>query len=399
MKVLVLSHMYPSTFNEVAGIFVHEQVKALIEKGVEVRVVSPTPWSPFPINRLKRKWRKYYQIPYYYEWEGVNVFYPRHLAFPRALFFANSGKMMHSWIVRMIKNIYEEFPFDIIHAHVALPDGYAGALLASELKLPLVVTIHGQDLLYTINRNDCCRRALGFVFEFASRVILVSNKLKRLAEDFFGCPEKLTMIPNGVNLKKVSNPKHEITERSRETILLSASYLIPRKAIDYNIMAVGRICNKYPLLRYLIIGDGPMENRLKEMTTSLGLSDNVKFLGRQPHDCVMQYMANCDIFTLPSWDEAFGVVYVEAMAHGKPVIGCRSEGIEDFVEHGKTGMLVKPRDVDSLVEALDFLLSHPEEAKAMGERGRKLVLENYTWEKNAEKTIAVYEEVLRNASR
>ena len=62
-------------------------------------------------------------------------------------------------------------------------------------------------------------------------------------------------------------------------------------------------------------------------------------------------------------------------------------------------MLVKPRDVDSLVEALDFLLSHPEEAKAMGERGRKLVLENYTWEKNAEKTIAVYEEVLRNASR
>jgi len=64
------------------------------------------------------------------------------------------------------------------------------------------------------------------------------------------------------------------------------------------------------------------------------------------------------------------------------------------VEHGKTGMLVKPRDVDSLVEALDFLLSHPEEAKAMGERGRKLVLENYTWEKNAEKTMEVYSSVL-----
>jgi len=82
------------------------------------------------------------------------------------------------------------------------------------------------------------------------------------------------------------------------------------------------------------------------------------------------------------------------MAHGKPVIGCQGEGIEDFVEHGKTGLLVKPRDVDSLVGALNFLLSHPDEAKAMGERARKLALENYTWEKNAEKTIEVYKEAL-----
>ena len=399
MKVLVLSHMYPSTFNEVEGIFVHEQVKALIEKDVEVRVVSPKPWSPFPINRLKGKWKEYSQIPVYCEWEGVDVFYPRYLAFPRAWLFANSGKRMYRWIVRVVRSIYEEFPFDIIHAHVALPDGYAGTLLARELKLPLIVTIHGQDLLSTINRDDSCRRALAFAFERASRVILVSNKLKYLAEDFFGCPEKLTMIPNGVNLKKVSKSRYKVMEKDGENILLSASSLIPSKAIAYNILAVSRIYNKYPLLRYLVIGDGPMETKLKAMADSLGLNDCVKFLGRQPHDRVMQYMANCDIFALPSWDEAFGVVYVEAMAHGKPVIGCQGEGIEEFVEHGKTGMLVKPRDVDSLVEALDFLLGHPAEAKAMGERGRKLVLENYTWEKNAEKTIAVYEEVLRNESQ
>jgi len=400
MKVLVLSHMYPSTFNEVAGIFVHEQVKALIEKGVEVRIVSPTPWSPFPINRLKRKWRKYSQIPYYYEWEGVNVFYPRHLAFPRALFFANSGKMMHRWIVRMIKNIYEEFPFDIIHAHVALPDGYAGALLASELKLPLVVTIHGQDLQHTIHRDNRCKRALAFVFDHASQITLVSNKLKRLAEKFFDHSEKLLVIPNGVDAKKVSNLNFENTSKYDDILtLLSVSNLIYTKGIDLNLLAIQRLYTKYPWLRYKVIGNGPMENKLKEMTASLGLSNYVEFLGRQPHDRVMKYMAKCDIFTLPSWEEGFGVVYLEAMAHGKPVIGCRGEGIEDFVEHGKTGMLVKSRDVDSLVEALDFLLSHPEEAKAMGERGRKLVLENYTWEKNAERTIAVYEEVLRNASR
>ena len=400
MKVLVVSHMYPSSFDEAAGIFVHEQVKALIKKGVEVRVISPIPWTPFPINRIKGKWRKYSQVPSRAIWDDVEIFYSRYLAFPGAWFFASSGKRMHRGIKEMIERIYQEFPFDLIHAHVALPDGYAGMLLAQKYQKPLVVTIHGQDLYQTVHRNTKCRCALNLVFDYASQVILVSNKLKYLAEEFFDCREKLTVIPNGVDLGKVSAPELEdLPKRERTVTLLSVSYLIYRKGIDINLAALQRLCNKYPWLRYCVIGDGPLENKLKEMTTSLGLDDCVEFLGRQPHDRVMQYMAECDIFTLPSWNEAFGVAYVEAMAHGKPVIGCQGEGIEDFVEHGKTGMLVKPRDVESQVEALDFLLSHPEETKAMGERGRELVLENYTWEKNAEKTIAVYEDVLKHAGK
>jgi glycosyltransferase involved in cell wall biosynthesis len=121
----------------------------------------------------------------------------------------------------------------------------------------------------------------------------------------------------------------------------------------------------------------------------------VEFVGRVPHIRALQYIAAADVFSLPSWSEGFGIVYVEAMACGKPVIACRGEGPEDFVEHGKTGLLVKPRDVDNLVEALDFLLSNPEEARAMGERARKVVLENYTWEKNAEKIVKVYKELLK----
>ena len=120
-------------------------------------------------------------------------------------------------------------------------------------------------------------------------------------------------------------------------------------------------------------------------------------MGRLSHKEVMKYIAEADIFSLPSWNEAFGVVYIEAMAHGKPVIGCQGEGIEDFVEHGKTGLLVKPKDVDSLAKAMDYLLSNPDEARPMGKRARKLVLENYTWKKNVERTIEVYREVFNSA--
>ena len=295
----------------------------------------------------------------------------------------------------MIERIYQEFPFDIIHAHVAFPDGYAGMLLAQKYQKPLVVTIHGQDLQQTVHRNTKCRCALNLVFDYASQVVLVSNKLKYLAEEFFDCREKLTVIPNGVDLGKVSAPELEdLPKRERTVTLLSVSYLISRKGIDINLAALQRLCSKYPWLHYLVVGDGPLENKLKEMAASLGLDDYVEFLDRQPHNRVMEYMASCEVFTLPSWQETFGLVYVEAMAHSKPVVGVQGQGIDGIVEHRKTGMLVKPRDVDSLVEALDFLLSHPEEAKAMGERGRKLVLENYTWEKNAEKTMEVYSSVL-----
>lgn len=395
MKVLVISHMYPSSANEVAGIFVHEQVKALTANGVKVRVISPVPWTPFPINCMTRKWRAYSQIVDRCLWEGVEVYHPRYLAFPRAWFFASSGKRMYCGILRLVESIYRDFPFDLIHAHVALPDGYAGALIAREWGLPLVVTIHGQDLQHTIHRGIKCQRALGLVFNHSSRVVVVSNKLRRLAEKYFDCHDKLVVIPNGIDPAKVAvRDQENLPDRARTITLLSVSNLIHTKGLDLNLVAVKRLRNKYPMLRYKVIGGGPLETRLCRMAYSLGIDDCVEFLGRQPHQRVMEHMANCDIFVLPSWNEGFGVVYLEAMAHGKPVIGCQGEGIEDFVEHGKTGLLVKPRDVDSLVEALDFLLSHPVEARAMGERARRVVLENYTWEKNAEKTIKVYKEVL-----
>lgn len=396
MKLLVISHMYPSSFNEVAGIFVHEQVRALMAKGVEVCVVSPTPWTPFPINHLRGKWRKLSQVPGQALWDGVQVWYPRYLVFPRAWFFAGSGKRMYWGIRKLVQSIHQEFPFELIHAHVALPAGYAGAVLAQELGVPLVVTIHGHDLQHAVDRSVRCRDALAFALNHAARIIVVSSKLKRLAEEHLNTRDRLHVIPNGVDPGGVvTSGANTAEERLREgPIVLSVSNLIRTKGVDFNLLAIAKLVSRHRGLRLEVIGDGPERRRLRRLTGSLGLQNCVSFLGRQPHRRVMEHMARCDVFSLPSWNEGFGVVYLEAMANGKPVIGCQGEGIEDFVEHGKTGLLVKPRDVDSLGEALDFLLSHPDEARAMGERARKVVLENYTWERNAVKTIQLYQEAL-----
>lgn len=395
MRVLVLSHMYPSVANEIAGIFVHEQVNSLMAKGIEVHVVSPVPLTPFPLNHMTSKWRNYSRIPQSSVCKEVQACYPRYVEFPRAMFFATSGCRMYYGIRKTVIKLYKEFTFDLIHAHVVLPDGYSGALLAQDFKKPLVVTIHGRDLQYNIHRDAKCKEAVAHVLQQSSKIIVVSEKLRRLAVEHFNAGDKLHVVHNGVDIQKIAMAE-EVRDNTngRKNIILSVSNLVPSKGIDLNICAIKRLKDKYPQLQYWVVGSGPEEKKLRDIVAHHGLEKQVKFIGRQPHTVALRYMAGCDLFSLPSWNEGFGIVYIEAMALGKPVIGCQGEGPDDILEHGKTGLKVKPRDVDNLAEAIDFLLSHPEEARTMGERARKLVLDHYTWEKNAEKTIQVYREVL-----
>jgi teichuronic acid biosynthesis glycosyltransferase TuaC len=395
LSVLVLSHMYPSTFNEIAGIFVHEQVKELIRQGCKVRVICPVPWSPFPINRLRAKWKTYSRIPPQDVWNEVEVYYPRFLVYPKAMLFASSGEWMYRGIKDLVAKIYQDFFFDIIHAHVALPDGFSAMRLKKKYYKPLVVTIHGQDLQVTLHRNDRCKKALMKVFEIADRIIVVSTKLNRIARAEIGFEDKIRIVNNGVDPKKLKSKENGWTfNHSGCKTILSVSNLVNSKGIDLNLMAVSKLIEKHPRLKYVVIGDGPERKRLVGLVANLGVDSQVEFIGRLSHEKVMKYMAEIEIFSLPSWLEGFGVVYLEAMAHGKPIIACQGEGIEDVITHGETGLLVEPKNVESLVEAIDFLLSNPEKAKSIGERARNLVLEKYTWEKNAEKTIEVYREVL-----
>lgn len=388
--------MYPSMYDKITGIFVQEQIKALIHSSINIRVISPIPYVIFPINYLSPKWHAYSEIPEQVFYEGVDVYYPMYLVFPKALFLASSGKRMFAGIKNFVSKIYQEFPFDLIHAHVALPDGYAAMLLSKLYQKPFIVTIHGQDLQQTIFRNRKCKVNIKQTIDSSKKTILVSRKLEQIAQKELNIDKsKLTVIPNGISLDKICLDKRSMNGKyAKKTIILSVANLTREKGIDLGIKAVTTLLKRHPNLLYIIVGEGPEKPKLIKLVKWLGVERNVKFLGKQSHEKVMEYMSLCDIFLLPSWNEAFGIVYIEAMAHGKPVIGVRGQGIDGIIVNRKNGMLVEPHSVDDIVDTVDFLISYKEEAIKMGERARKLVLENYTWEKNAQKTIEVYKEVL-----
>lgn len=391
-KILVISHMYPSSANGVLGIFVHKQVQKLIKEGCKVKVVCPVPYVPKFLGIIK-KFRAYVQIPKTSVIDGVEVYYPRYIEFPKGLFLQYSGFFMYLGIRKIIQNIYKNFKFNVIHAHTAIPVGFAAMLLRKEYKCPFVVTIHGQDFQYTINKNTRCRENVYRVIEEANKVITVSTKLKNVIKQE-RLLEKVVVINNGINPEEYEDD--EQVELSGDHVILSVSALIKTKGIDINIRAMSILVKKYANIKYYIIGDGEEERNLKKLVNDLSLNDNVIFLGRISNAKAIKYMSKCDIFSLPSWQEGFGIVYIEAMMNGVPVIGVKGQGIEDVIINRKNGFLVEPHSVEDLVRTMEYIIDEKEDARAIGEKGKKAVFSEYTWLRNAQKTIEIYDSIIDN---
>lgn len=401
MRVLVVSHIYPNPVNPVVGIFVHDQVKALISLGIGVHVVSPYPWIPWPISRLSQKWRLLAQVPQEAEIEGIRVYYPRYLHFPHKLLLRSLGKRMFMGMQRLVEEFWSDKPFSLVHAHAAFPAGLVGKEISEKYGIPLIITIHGADLLITVHKSKAHRAAIGEALGKATFVVTVSTKLKRLACRYFGddiC-HRTIVIHNGFNVHRLGDETEvDCAQKVVPGIfrLLTVGFLTPKKGHQYVLRAMAELVSEGFNIQYDIVGDGPERKRLVALTRELGLEDRVNFHGLLPHSQAVAKMKECDVFVMPSWDEGFGVVYLEAMIQGKPVVGSLGEGIEDLVKHGQNGFLVKPQDVTELVRVLRYLVTHPDEIRRVGEEARRSVLD-FTWERNAQKYLDLYKKVLEKA--
>lgn len=393
MKILALSRMYPKFYDRRMGAAIQAPIGHLLRGGCDIRVISPIPFAPLPIRWLSRKWGFYAKAAYFERYDGVDVYQPRYPALPAQILVQYSGKLLYYGLRSMVVEMRKTFPFELIHAHMAMPDGYAAMLLSEKYGVPFIVTARGTDLDVTANLNPQCRAGLGRVFSKAAAVILPSEALKRKLFELFGING--VYIPNGIELKDVFSGDSPLKkEFSGRIVLLSACRLMPSKGIDLNLLAVKKLLPVRNNIVYLVIGAGEELDRLKKLSVELGIDAHVRFLGEMPNQKVMEYMSVCDVFTMPSWQETFGLVYLEAMAHGKPVIGCEGQGIDTVIQASGAGLLAKPRDVDSLVGALSRLLDNANEAVEMGGRGRAVVRERYTWARHAADTRKLYESVI-----
>lgn len=171
------------------------------------------------------------------------------------------------------------------------------------------------------------------------------------------------------------------------------------KGIDEVLQAVHRLQAHRPELIYTIVGEGDDRPRLERVVRELGLDDRVEFLGRVGDDELTSIYDSCDIFAMPSAQEGFGLVFLEAMAAGKPVIGALAGGIPEVVEHGRTGLLVDYGDVDGLALAIDRLAADGDLRSRLGRAGRARFISAFTEEAASARLLALVQEALDGCQR
>ena len=396
MNVLVVSHMYPRPSDPALGVFVEEEVQEL-SRECRIKVVAPVPWF-LPLKFLK-KWYAYTRIPLHEIRNDIEVFRPRAIVFPRKILFSLLGFTYFISLLGCVREMDKNFSFDLIHAHTAYPDGFAAGLLARTLKRPAVVTLHGSDV--NVNFKRYLWRRLGlWALSNADQVIAVGHALRRTVVEEYGADgDKVKVIPNGVDvgrfapIPRVDAAKRLGLENDRSRILYVGG-IKKSKGIDYLLSAAKRLVETVDRrLELFLVGEGEYEQQAKLLANKLEITDLVHFAGKQPNQEIPLWMNACDVLVLPSLSEGFGVVLIEAMACGRPVIATRCGGPEDIV-NADTGILVPPGDEAALANALHDALSG--ECQFDPERIRKYAMDNYAYDRIAPSILEVYRQVVQS---
>lgn len=378
LHVLTLTPFYPARENDTLGCFVSEPVECLARAGISNRVVAVQPM---------------YRRTYHAEPTAIHADWFRYFALPGNLGLSTAGAFVFSRIVSRLRQLHKEHPIDIIHAHAPLPCGHAAMLLKEELGIPFVVSVHGLDVFSDVQvggwSGKMCRRIAQRTYSAASRVSCISERVREQVLQGMSRTCRTSVVYNGVD-PQLFSPSEEGNPGA--PMILSVGNLIPIKGHDVLIRATASLTSEFPELRLEIIGEGPQYSALQALAADLQIEERVHFLGKCPRAEVAAAMRRCTIFALLSRYEGLGCVYLEAMATGKPVIGCRGQGIAEVILHGSNGFLVGPDNERELSLAIAMLLGDESRRLALGRAARDTILERFTLNQQAESLSRIYRE-------
>lgn len=294
---------------------------------------------------------------------------------------------------RAVRATVTDWQPDVVHVHWWFPGGLAawpGALAA-----PVVLTSHGTDL-FLADRSAPLRWLASRVLPAAAQVTVISSPLATRAEALGVARERITVVPMPVPMpaplpQGAMPPRAPVPGR-----ILFLGRLVARKGAHVALEAFARLASDSGDAHLRIVGDGPERATLESQAAALGVADRVTFVGAVPPSAVAGEYARASVFVMPAitdWkgeQEGFGLVLVEAMRAGVPVVASASGGIVDIVRDGVNGRLVPEGDAASLALAIAPLLRHPGEAAALGDAARRDVTDRYAPAAIARTFDAVY---------
>jgi len=297
-----------------------------------------------------------------------------------------------------MKDIIGQVDPDIVHTHMPYADLFGGVAAKRAGQVPVISTRHHD---YLSSWTDWLRFVSYYAVagNFLDALIAVSGQVASQAKSYerwsesevhvvhHGCRDEPT--PSGASRREVCSA---LGIPQSCAVVLSVGRLLKWKGHEYAVRALRHLRDEIEEVQWLIAGDGPQRDFLQSLASDLGVTDSLHLLGHR--DDVPTLMSAADVLVHPSTSEAFGIVLIEAMMQGTPIIASRAGAIPEIVVHGDAGYLVKPADSKTISHAVNRLLKYPKKRKEMGRAARQSYLHNYTLDGMAENTTQVYRKIL-----
>lgn len=387
MKICVTTTAFPRWTGDGQAVFVWEAVRAIARQGIQVRVVA----MHSPNTRVHEFM------------DGIEIIRPRYWWPERREILRKDGPagLPITWHKYPLARL-QIFAFILAHTLVTTRCARSCDLIHAQWTLSAGAAslgrwIHCRPVLATVQGSDIFQVPQHFIGAWLTRNVLqrcdyvtaLSQALKQAVIDLGISSDSVQVIPNGVDTTHFIPP----TNTKRDKVILYVGTLIERKGLKYLFTAVPKVLRTFPDYRLVLVGDGPQNASLHQLAKDLGILEQVSFVGFQPPDQIRTWMQRAQALVLPSTEEGMGVVLLEAMACGTPIIGSRVDGIQDVISPD-VGLLVPPADSSALTEAIQTLLSDRRKWRDMSHHARVRAVTHYDWDQIATRFVALYKSLL-----
>lgn len=386
MHVLILPSWYPETPEDINGIFFRQQAQALHRQGLRVGVAAPIfrslrgePETLFSTN---------YGMRHYVD-QGIPTYTYRSMLFFPYIPHVDSKRWIHAGKKLFRRYVAEHGRPDILHAHSMNYGGVLAQQIHAETGIPYVITEHSSTYARKLIRSWQRPAMMKSARQCASRIAVSHNFCALLEQEFEGLPWKY--IPNILSTKFETSSTATKQTPDQNFTFCSVANLNHNKGFDILLPAFAEAVKIHPSLKLKIGGAGPKEEELIQTASRLGLGNSIEFLGALSNDAVLQLMQESHAFVLASRVETFGVVYIEALSQGLPVVATRCGGPESIVTQ-ENGLLVPTENISALSEALIKLYENHQQYQP--ERLREACLNEFGEQAVTTRLIQEYQKAL-----
>ncbi len=315
-----------------------------------------------------------------------------------SLYHATMPSMLTFPVTATIKGLglFREKKYDIINTHFAVPSGPCGIMLSEIFNVPNVLSLHGSDIYNPARKTSPhklapFRWAVRSALRQATKVVAQSTDIKKYAKELYSPGREISVIPLGF-------PPADFTLKPREENdkfhIVSMGRMAKVKGYDILIKAVEILKEKKENVYLTLIGDGQERANLEKLTFGSDLKNYVKFTGWVMGEEKFQYLSANDLYVMSSLHEGFGVVLLEAMTCGLPIVATNEGGQTDIIEHDKNGLLVRPGNAEEIAEAILSMKQNANKRHTIGEYNKEYV-KKYWISNTAKQYVELFKEAIK----